>query len=154
MNSDGIPDLLSAGGDGTFNTILQNHSGSCIYADFEKTNKLSAACVDGVNTLTFFHINSDGSFNLTNPLGSVVFAGSFQFTGVLQALDLNGDGTLDIVLNSNDGLQVAIGKPGLTFSTPVPYAAGTTTATNYVSGAFSDLDGDGHPDFVLSVHLS
>jgi hypothetical protein len=66
----------------------------------------------------------------------------------LQAVDLNGDGILDLVLSSNDGLQVAIGKPGLTFNTPVPYAAGTTTATNYVTGVFSDINGDGHPDFV------
>jgi hypothetical protein len=165
VNNDGIPDLLTAGGsvfigkgDGTFSMGFQYHFTSCIYADFEKTNQLSAACTSGVNTLTFFHINPDGSFNLTNPLGSVSFAGSFQFTGVLQALDVNGDGILDLMLSSNDGLQVAIGKPGLTFSTPVPYAAGTTTATNYVTDVFSDLDGDGHPDFVStgphSVYIS
>jgi len=54
VNSDGIPDILSAGGfvfigkgDGTFSTNLQYHFASCIYADFEKTNKLSAACASG-----------------------------------------------------------------------------------------------------------
>ena len=165
VNSDGIPDILSVGGsvfigkgNGTFSTSLQNQFANCIYADFEKTSKLSAACASGGSTLTFFHINSDGSFNLTNPLGLASFAGSSQFTGILQSLDLNGDGIVDLLLNSNDGLQVAIGKLGLTFSTPVPYAAGTTTATNFETGVFSDLDGDGHPDFVAtgphSVYIS
>jgi hypothetical protein len=43
VNSDGIPDLLTAGGsvfigkgDGTFSTSFQRHFASCIYADFEK----------------------------------------------------------------------------------------------------------------------
>jgi hypothetical protein len=61
VNNDGIPDLLTAGGsvfigngDGTFSTGFQYHFASCIYADFEKTSKLSAACVSPVNTLTFF----------------------------------------------------------------------------------------------------
>ncbi len=165
VNGDGIPDLLTAGGsvfigkgDGTFSTSFQYNFASCIYADFEKTNKLSAACIGNANTINFYHENPDGSFNITNPIASVSFGSNTQFTTLLQALDLNGDGTLDIMVGSNDGLKAVLGKPGLAFNSPVPYAAGSVVSTSYLTGSFSDMNGDGHPDFVStgpqSVYIS
>jgi len=154
VNSDGIPDILSAGGfvlservTGPLATNLQYHFASCIYADFEKTNKVVSRMRQWCKYANLFHINPDGSFNLTKPLGSVSFAGSFQFTSVLQALDVNGDG----ILRSHVELERR--SPGCNREAgPSPslhhcrMPAGTTTATNYVTGVFSDLDGDGHPD--------
>jgi len=93
VNSDGIPDILSAGGfvfiervTGPLAQISNTTLRLVIYADFERRIRCQPHAPVGVNTLTFFHINPDGSFNLTNPLGSVSFPAVFQFTSVLQAL--------------------------------------------------------------------
>jgi hypothetical protein len=69
VNGDGIPDLLTAGGsvfigngNGTFSTSFQRHFASCIYADFEKTNKLSSVCLGNANTINFYHENTERKF--------------------------------------------------------------------------------------------
>ena len=156
VNGDGIPDLLIGTGpnillgkgDGSFGTQFQYQFGMCIFADFEKTGKLSAACNAGNGVLQFFHENADGSLNTSSAIGSVSLLSPAQFLEPLEAIDVNGDGILDLALSSADGLQVMLGKPGLTFEAPIPYAAGSTAALYTVTGFFADMDGDGHPDFV------
>jgi len=54
---------------------------------------------------------------------------------------VNGDGILDLMLKlESTGSPGCNREPGLTFSTPLPYAAGQRLQTNYVAGVFSDLD--------------
>ena len=159
VNGDGVPDLLNGMGpsiwlgkaDGTFAQQFQYQFGDCVFADFEKTGKLSAACYVQGNTLQIFHQNPDGSLNTGSPVASISFPlGQAQFNSPLQAIDLNNDGILDLVLTSTDGLQVMLGKPGLQFGDPVPYAAGRTQRFYPATGWFADMDGDGNPDFVAT----
>ena len=146
VNNDGKLDLLMSSGptifigngDGSFSTRFQYWSGNCIFADFEKTGKLSAACGNQGGPLQFFHESADGSFDTSSPIASVSFSGWATFIRPLGAIDLNGDGILDLALNSADGLQVMLGKPGLTFGTPIPYAAGSTASLYAVSDFFAD----------------
>jgi hypothetical protein len=49
-------------GNGTFSTSFQRHFASCIYADFEKTNKLSSVCLGNANTINFYHENTERKF--------------------------------------------------------------------------------------------
>lgn len=158
VNADGKLDLLMStgptvligNGDGSFSTRFQYYSGNCIFADFEKAGKLSAACGNQGGPLQFFRESADGSFDTNSPFASVSFPSWAEFIRPLGAIDLNGDGILDLALSSADGLQVMLGKPGLTFGAPVPYAAGSTASLYAVTGFFSDMDGDGHPDFVAT----
>jgi hypothetical protein len=142
------PTVLIGDGNGGFSTRLLYSSGNCIFADFEKTGKLSAGCGIQGGPLQFFRENADGSFDTGSPIASVSFSSSAEFLRPLEAIDLNGDGILDIALSSADGLQVMLGKSGLTFGAPTPYAAGSTESLYAVSGFFTDMDGDGHSDFV------
>lgn len=158
VNGDGKLDLLmSAGptiligdGSGGFSTRFLYRSGNCIFADFEKTGKLSAACVDQGGRLKFFRENADSSFDTSSPIASVSFPTSTKLLTPLEAIDLNGDGILDIAVSSGDALKVILGKPGLTFADPVPYDAGSTGSLYTVTGFFTDMDGDKHPDFVAT----
>ena len=158
VNGDGRLDLLMptgptvfiGNGDGSFSTRFQYSSGNCIFADFEKTGKLSAACGNQGGPLQFFRENADGSFDTGSPIASLSFPGWAQFIRPLEAIDLDGDGVLDLALSSADGLQVMLGRAGLTFGTPTPYADGSTISLYAVTGFFADMDDDGHSDFVAT----
>jgi FG-GAP-like repeat/Abnormal spindle-like microcephaly-assoc'd, ASPM-SPD-2-Hydin/FG-GAP repeat len=69
----------------------------------------------------------------------------------LVAVDVNGDGKLDLVaLTPYDGVFVLMGNGNGTFQAPVNYA---TVNPNGPNGgvAVSDLNGDGHPDLAISA---
>ncbi len=100
--------------------------------------------------MQFFREGADGSFDTGSPFASVSFPNWAEFLKPLAAVDFNGDGILDLAVSSADGLQVMLGKPGLTFGTPTPYAAGSTVSLLTVTGMFADTDGDGHSDFVAT----
>lgn len=157
VNGDNIPDLLMSPGpiiylgkgDGTFSGQFFYMNGKCIFADFEKTGKLDAACQMQGGSLKVFHENADGSLNTSTPIATITLTGAAQYAYPLAAADMNGDGILDLLISSNDGIQVMLGKPGLAFGTPVPYAAGSAESAS-ATGFVADMDGDGHPDVVAS----
>ena len=181
VNGDGIPDLLFpqgpevalGNGDGTFGTIVNYEQPSyylatCIFHDMDGDGHLDAVCgyaetitgdITGATDLIILHGNPDGSFN-TTPISQTRFGdfnneydGFGTFQAPLYVADVNGDGILDVLGYSGDGLAVLFGGPKLTYSKLLHYAVGVIEPLTY--GAYSlgqgqvlDVNGDGHPDVV------
>lgn len=183
VNGDGIPDLLYpegpevalGKGDGTFGPVVSYEQPSyylatCIFHDMDGDGHLDAVCgyaetttgdITGATDLIILHGNPDGSFN-TTPISQTRFGdydteydgfGTFQYP--LYVADVNGDGILDVIGGSGDGLAVLYGGPNLTYNKPLHYAVGliqplTTGAYSLNQGQVLDVNGDGHPDVVAT----
>jgi FG-GAP-like repeat len=139
VNGDGHPDIVFIDdpmvmlgvGDGTFieanNNLLVGTD--CHLADFDKGGRLDLFCsrlaTSSQGTLLRYslqihHGNPDGTFTIV-PYYSKSYS-SADFVSPFAARDLNGDGYLDILALSADGLVIFFGKPGMQFSAPVHYA--------------------------------
>ncbi len=183
VNGDGIPDLLYpegpevalGKGGGNFGPIVSYRQSPyevpiCIFHDMDGDGHLDAVCeygetnngdLTGISDLIVLHGNADGSFN-TTPISQTTFGGSnAEYGGIgtllapLYVADINGDGILDILGISDDGLAVLYGGPNVTFSRPLHYAVGlmspfTYGAFTYDQGEILDVNGDGQPDIVAN----
>ena len=165
VNGDGKPDLISANAnDGTLTVLTNNGNGSfglnatlnvglstnsapasVIAVDVNgdgKPDLISANANDG--TLTVLTNNGDGSFSLDAILNVGLSSGSSP-ENVL-AVDVNGDGKLDLVSANfgDDTLTVLIndGSGGFGPGTTL----GVDTWPNAVAAA--DVNGDGKPDLI------
>lgn len=107
----------------------------------------STNCNNGVISVLLG--NGDGTFQ---PAVSY----SAGYVPVAVALgDLNGDGHLDVVVANqnqcsscnNGGVSVLLGNGNGTFQSPVTYSSGGGAATSVAVG---DVNGDGHPDVVMT----
>jgi len=92
--------------------------------------------------------NGDGTFgalNQNSPITASVSASgnlSFQTFGV-QILDVNNDGKLDVAVDMNDEIYVALGSGSGQFSPQVASVFSSGHGT-----LFADLNGDGFPDAI------
>ena len=183
INGDGIPDLLFPDGptvelgkgDGTFGpstsyAATSYFDATCIFHDMDGDGHLDAVCgypetidgdISGATDLIILHGNPDGSFN-TTPISDKTFGdhntefdGYGTFLTPTYVADINGDGILDILGNSGDGLAVLLGGPGLTFGMPHHYAQavvryGFGQTFSIYQSQFADMNGDGIPDIVAA----
>jgi len=124
VNGDGKPDLLVA------NQCTSNNS-----------------CGNG--TVSVLLGNGDGTFQ-----PGVSYNSGDQDTFTVAAVDVNGDGKLDLVLvnectsNCSSGsVSVLLGNGDGTFQTAVTYSSG---ALYSYSLAVGDVNGDGFPDLIVS----
>jgi Bacterial Ig-like domain (group 3)/FG-GAP-like repeat len=166
LNGDGIPDIFSGGlgvllgkGDGTFTTAAGygGYSSNCIPKDMDGDGRPDAVCLGNLNdpsSLSIFHLNTDNTFDRNNPIAAVSYgsprASFAEFLYPIAAADLNGDGIVDILAASYDGLSVIFGKPNLQFSDPVHYDVGSLSYPGAGVSLVADLNSDGHPDIVAS----
>ena len=149
-------------GNGTFQqapTISTESGGltAAVTADFNGDGKLDFAVVDsysGTSGVALVYLGKgDGTFQ--SPATLSVGSGPVG----LQAMDVNGDGKIDLVV-TNEGTYGSSSDPGSvavlfgngdgTFQTAVQYAAGGNPAFSLVA----DINGDGKPDLITSTTVN
>ena len=130
VNGDGNPDLIVGNG--------CNSSGTC--STYDKNHQLGVLLGKG-----------DGTFRPVVPYPS----GGYEVNSIT-AIDLNGDGKLDLVAEnwcgttdctSNSSVGVLFGNGDGTFQAPTAYDVGGGQATGL---AVLDGNGDGKPDFIIT----
>ena len=168
VNGDGHPDLvvtnLNGGSGSGVNVLLNNGSGVFLpatsYAAGSNPRSVAVADVngDGHPDLVVTNLNggSGSGVNVLLNNGSGVFlpatsyaAGSNPYS--VAVADVNGDGHPDLVVTnlnggSGSGVNVLLNNGSGVFLPATSYAAGS----NPYSVAVADVNGDGHPDLVVT----
>lgn len=164
INGDGHPDIVLIDeplvmfgvGDGTFTgAYTAGPWTGCHLADFDKDGHLDMFCTlenykNNESYLEIHHGNPDGTFNKT-PIFSKGYSNA-DFTLPFAARDLNGDGYLDVLGLSADGLVIFFGRPGLHFTAPVHYAFYNAESFDEDQGdpsLIADYDLDGNMDLAM-----
>jgi len=164
INGDGHPDIvfsenglaLYGRGDGTFTeNSTAGPSTQCHLAEFDKDGHLDLFCAylnykNGEYYLESHHGNADGTFTKT-PVFSKGYSNA-DFTLPFAARDLDGDGYLDVLGLSADGLVIFFGRPGVHFAAPVHYAFYNVGGFDQDQGCpslIADYDLDGNPDLAM-----
>ena len=135
-------------GDGTFTgAYTAGPWTGCHLADFDKDGHLDLFCTlfnykNNEAYLEIHHGNGDGTFTKM-PVFSKGYTNA-DFNEAFAARDLNGDGYLDILALSADGLVIFFGRPGMHFADPVHYAF-------YNAESFDEDQGD--PSLIADYNL-
>ena len=146
---------LIGNGDGTFqNNISQNVPNilrSFAVGDFNGDGKLDVAAVmDGTNGVSIFLGRGDGSFAAPVQYPSGPSLGSPPYHNVM-AGDFNGDGKLDLVTATDNGIAILLGNGNGTFQT----FSVLPSLLSYDPGdellALADMNGDNKLDIVKTT---
>lgn len=151
-NSDNAVDVLLGNGDGTFQPYIASPTGGVdpaplVIGDFNGDGKLDVAVSENSSyEVTVMFGNGDGTLTFSTDY--------FASFGVDFAMDMNGDGILDLVgqgtplSGGNSGIGIMYGNADGTFQDPV-YVSVPTIQFQYYGYLFgvADLNGDGKLDF-------
>jgi hypothetical protein len=135
-------------GHGSFQTGGSYSTGDYPYgltaADFNQDGKLDLATVNWEGSISILLGNGDGSFRA----GPTLAVGQTSYPSAAVAVDLNGDGKPDLVVNDGyeNQLYIFLGNGDGTFQAPVLY-----NVPKLVSVATGDFNGDGIMDLALST---
>jgi len=126
VNGDGKPDLLVA------TNYLKCNGGLC-----ETSGEVGVLLGNG-----------NGTFR-----SAVTYDCGGRYPYSLTVADLNGDGKLDLVTADSWSATagVLMGNGDGTFQAAVTYSSGETPVAAISSVAVADVDGDGHPDLLLTI---
>ncbi len=164
LNHDGAPDLISTGsygnvvdvwignGDATYQPPVSIPVGveprGLFIADLNKDGNLDIVAANASDTsahaLSILFGNGDGTFK------PVQYLAGIAKTYAVTAVDLNGDGNMDLasVCPNNNSLSIYFGNGDGTFKTPVTYS--TDSNPNAIVAA--DFNGDHKPDLLVTAH--
>lgn len=136
-------EVLFGNGSGTFQTPLEESSGSTAIADFNGDGRADMVSLVG-SDITVLLGQASGTFTpATTALRAPVSS-----NGVTAIGDLNGDGMPDLVI----GTQIWLGNGDGTFTyketLDLPSAVGTVS-TLYGSAAIADVNGDSKTDLIF-----
>ena len=162
-NCDGSVGVLLGNGDGTFRAAMAYRSGgvyglSVAIADVNGDGSPDLLVANGCDNLNLCGTkgavgvllgNGDGTFRAATEYLS---GGAYPYS--LKVVDLNGDGKLDLVTaNSWSGtVGVLLGNGDGSFQAAVTYSSGDKTNVVQISSvAAADVNGDGHPDLLLTT---
>jgi hypothetical protein len=158
--ADGSIGVLLGNGDGTFAAATAYDSGGLpnvfepefvAIADVNGDHKPDLLVTNaGSNTAAVLLGNGDGTFQ-----PAVVYGTGGMFPASLTVADVNGDGKLDLLVgnkcadsNCDGSVGVLLGNGDGTFQAAKTYGTGGIYA---FSVAVADLNGDGHPDIIVTV---
>jgi hypothetical protein len=162
VNDDGQPDIVVAnrtGDSSGLNYVCYNHGkgsfeGDCVGfasesatsitpADFNGDGRIDLAVPHREGGQSYIYLNdADGKFS-----ARIAFGPPDAAVRQAEAADLNGDGTLDmVVIDERKGAAVHIGRPDGTFDVARPL--GTPGPTPYAL-AIADLNGDNNVDVIV-----
>ena len=164
MNGDGRPDIIVANRHGRepgANYICLNQGNgrfdaSCVAFSSEPSTTITAAdfTSDGVPDLLVPHRNGGQSYlylgahdgSLAN-LTRLPFGAADARVRVAAAVDLDGDGTIDVVtIDERRGVTVVFGRGDGRFQNPLTLGDSSVVPYALTTG---DLNGDGSPDLVV-----
>lgn len=120
---------------------------SIVAADVNGDGKLDLVGLTILNGIFVFLGNGDGTFQAPAVYSTGTTNGCCSGLAVG---DLNGDGKPDLAISANDGISILLNSGTGTFGAATYYASGVSGSATGDGIAIGDLNGDKHPDVVVT----